>query len=1043
MRCLPLSHRTVTTRVFNSGHQRVPESSRRIPTLPLAALIAACFLALPATSRAQKTWTVTYIGDIVYGGDCTSGTGNTCSLRDAIKLANTNSNDTIVFAPAVMGTIAINPEFGTFDIRKSMTIQGPAGNLVTVSGVGQVTVFAVESGATLQLNNLVIANGNAGDGTSSTWGQPNYFGAGGAIYVNGGGSATIRQCTFAGNSASGMAANNPNNFGGGAILNAGTITVSGTTFSGNTAKNSGGAILNLANGTITNSTFTGNSADIGGAIYNANSGQQLLWVDGTTISGNVDGAFGEGIYEWAANDWNLNITNSIVAGNSSNSGYTGPDCGGNCDHDNSSYFTMIGGDPKLGPLGWNGGPTQTMMPLPGSPVINAGDACAGNSMGLPCVEQDQRGFLRLTPQGASDIGAVQSHYLIVQYTQDSGPGSLRDAIATANTGKYGYPSWDTPIYEYKLGADILIEATRTIRILSPLPEIEGLVNIIGPGPQKTDINGFGVGACELSVGQSAQATVSGLTLDYGISQDDGGVVCNAGQLALAATALSGGLSDGNGGGISTSAGSITTIYSSTISGNTAYGSGGGMLNLGTTALINSTIAGNSSQIGGGGIFNEGLLLVTSSTISQNSTSGSDPASDHGGGILNFGGTVRALNSIVAGNTTAGVSNSDDCYNCGFQDEYNLLSGDPVLSALQFNGTSAQLQTMIPLLGSPALGSDIQEDNFILLPGGLTTDERGFPRTLGGVILDLGAVQTDYTSIQFVQQPTNTITGQQITPAPTVEVMETNANTGQQDAVNGIPLTLNFSGGWGEMTGVMTNTTTNGVATFSGLAVNTPGTGDYFTVSPVLHVTPAQSATFTVSQATTPAIPVNMSVSCWNASFPYGANYQCTVSVSSNGGTPPGSIVYIFDSGSPVFIALNQGNAQFTIPTPQVGSYQVVVAYQQQQNYGPAPEQTESFAVTPAPVNVQLTPSSYYAKVGTSLTFQAAVTAWSTTSPNATGTVAFFDGNTMLMIVPVDSTGKASYKTSSLAAGTHKIMAAYANGTNYGAESATATITLAK
>jgi hypothetical protein len=57
------------------------------------------------------------------------------------------------------------------------------------------------------------------------------------------------------------------------------------------------------------------------------------------------------------------------------------------------------GDPALGALADNGGPTQTMRPLPGSPVIDA----------IACTDApatDQRGVPR--PQFVQcDIGAVE------------------------------------------------------------------------------------------------------------------------------------------------------------------------------------------------------------------------------------------------------------------------------------------------------------------------------------------------------------------------------------------------------------------------------------------------------------------------------------------------------------------------------------------------------------------------------------------------------------------------------------------------------------
>ena len=57
----------------------------------------------------------------------------------------------------------------------------------------------------------------------------------------------------------------------------------------------------------------------------------------------------------------------------------------------------ITGNPDLGPLAWNGGPTQTMALLTGSPAIGKGVALA--------VTTDQRGFALDSP--VPDIGAFQ------------------------------------------------------------------------------------------------------------------------------------------------------------------------------------------------------------------------------------------------------------------------------------------------------------------------------------------------------------------------------------------------------------------------------------------------------------------------------------------------------------------------------------------------------------------------------------------------------------------------------------------------------------
>ena len=139
------------------------------------------------------------------------------------------------------------------------------------------------------------------------------------------------------------------------------------------------------------------------------------------------------------------------------------------------------------------------------------------------------------------------------------------------------------------------------------------------------------------------------------------------------------------------------------------------------------------------------------------------------------------------------------------------------------------------------------------------------------------------------------------------------------------------------------------------------------------------------------VPVNMSVSCWNSSFPYGGNYQCTVNVSSNAGSAQGNVTYNFDGGSQVSVPLSGGNAQFTIAKPAAGNHTVTIGYAQQTNYAAATAQTENFTVTPAPVNVSLTPSTWNAKSGTSVTFQAAVASWSAGPPDDNGSVSFYNG----------------------------------------------------
>jgi hypothetical protein len=170
--------------------------------------------------------------------------------------------------------------------------------------------------------------------------------------------------------------------------------VTNSTLSGNRAPiESGGGIVNGGTLTVTNSTFSGNSGgSFGGGISNSGT----LTVTNSTLSGNTASG-GAGIDNFAT----LNLTNTIVSGN------TGGDLGGLAPTTNS--HNLVGGTPLLGGLGSNGGPTKTFPLLPGSPAIDAGDdpTCAATGPGN-VSNLDQRGIARTAHGPHCDIGAFES-----------------------------------------------------------------------------------------------------------------------------------------------------------------------------------------------------------------------------------------------------------------------------------------------------------------------------------------------------------------------------------------------------------------------------------------------------------------------------------------------------------------------------------------------------------------------------------------------------------------------------------------------------------
>ena len=190
----------------------------------------------------------------------------------------------------------------TFPSGKLITLKSINGNSSTIirgnDGSNTVTLNNSPEGTTLKGFTITHENGNSGRG----------------IYIYSGGYLNINYCTISGNTADDS---------GGGICNYGTLTITGTTISSNSA-GYGGGIYNNGTLTIIGTTISGNTANYaGGGIYNIfYSG--TLTITGSTVSGNLAGGgiyygYGGGIYNGQYST--LTITETTISSNSA--GYGG------------------------------------------------------------------------------------------------------------------------------------------------------------------------------------------------------------------------------------------------------------------------------------------------------------------------------------------------------------------------------------------------------------------------------------------------------------------------------------------------------------------------------------------------------------------------------------------------------------------------------------------------------------------------------------------------------------------------------------------------
>jgi hypothetical protein len=298
---------------------RKENETMRKATVLLAAIALAVLLgALPA--QADTTFTVNATTD-ASDADTTDGVcataENQCTLRAAIEQANASAGDDVIgFAPSVRGTIALAGS--ELLIGSNLKVEGPGADVLSVSANNQSPVFHVQGG-TVEISGLTITGGS-----------------GGGIYNAG--TLTVSNSTITGNTS---------NWDGGGIYNFnGNLTVERSTISGNTAGWGGGIYsdtVSLAGSegyptsktAITNSTISGNTARSGGGgVFN---GMGLTEIEHSTITNNSAPAnMGSGVATYSnAVDYvyerglvyhhhRTDVYSSIISGNT-NTDNTGTD----------------------------------------------------------------------------------------------------------------------------------------------------------------------------------------------------------------------------------------------------------------------------------------------------------------------------------------------------------------------------------------------------------------------------------------------------------------------------------------------------------------------------------------------------------------------------------------------------------------------------------------------------------------------------------------------------------------------------------------------
>lgn len=521
-------------------------------------------------------------------------------------------------------------------------------------------------------------------------------------------------------------------------LNLNNVTITNGSGVGAFPSNIGGSILNEGTLTLTNSTLSGNSALAGGAIFSVSS--QTLNIIDSTISQNTAAVQGGAIYE--VGDSTINIVNSTLSQNEATT-----DGGGAIFINNAATITNIT-DTRIfnniagtqgGAIFSNGNVTMDNAIIRGNAAASAGGAIYHFNGTLMIMDSTLSRNTSIGKGGAiyarSGNLTIANSNISNNSTTDEDGGGI--SIETGNTTMS-----DSTLSGNRAGDDggaIENNGTLTASNLTISSNQAGddggaienngtlIASNLTISSNQAGDNG---GALDIDNGT---ATINNSTLSGNQAEEDGGAIdVDNSTVTINNSTLSSNQSGNDGAALFIDSGTVT-INTSTISNNRANDDGGGIDNRDALTIINSTLSSNRAADNGGAIDNRGTIILRNSTFSGNQTV------NDGGGIINRAGNITLTNSIIANSSRTDyfddgggiLLSGNNIVEDGSITDIAVINVDPNLAGLADNGGPTRTHAL--RTGSLAIDSSGA--------GATASDQRGAAAVN---TRDIGAYETNAT-----------------------------------------------------------------------------------------------------------------------------------------------------------------------------------------------------------------------------------------------------------------------------------------------------------
>jgi hypothetical protein len=694
--------------------------------------------------------------------------------------------------------------------------------------------------------------------------------------------------------------------------------------------------------------------------------------------------------------------------------------------------TFISGSTNLGTATLSGGTatvTTSSLPVGGNNIVATYNGDANNSNASASLIQNvskTTPIVTVTTSGSTTVGGTVTITATVPpgttgtITINGGGGTLGSGTVNPTTGTVTITTTSLPVGSDPITASYGGDTnnnpangstTVTITKASPVETLVSSLNPSSPGQSVTftatlpsAVTGsvtFTNGATVLGVSTitSGTATIATSTLPSGsdniVASYSGDSNYNTATASLVQTVSKG-----------------TPIVTVTTSGSSTYG--------GTVTITASVPPGTTGTItisSGGVKLGSGTVNPVTGTVTITTTSlpvGSDPIiAAYGGDSNNNPATGTTTQIVTKASPTITLASSLNPSIVGQSVTFvATMSTNATGTITFFDGTTS--------IGSATLGNgqaSIQSST-------LAVGSHIITASYGGDVNDGTATSGPLTQVVNKATP--------VLPPPTVSSSSPPINTPvtiTETVPPGVTGTVTFYNG---TTPIGTATIVGGVATIT--VPSLPLGTDPITASTSgdANNNPATSPATVVTVGK--AVPV---ITLTSSANPSPSNVLITFTASTHVGAT--GVVTFLDGSTILGTATinTAGVATFATSTLTIGSHPITASYGGDSNYSSVVSSVLTQVISKISTVITITESTPAQLIQTGVTFTATVTA---PSPNATGTVTFLDGTTILGTATLTSSGtvgislttnaNAALLTSTLAVGSHQITAVYSGDSTF-------------